>query len=339
MQWWIWVLVVLPASSSLQFAREQSKAGLLARARAERYRAVQPAVPPGAHVPPVAPPAAPAAPPVAATVAPPAVPPAAAPAAATAAPAAPQLQCMPLAAWVARQAKAPQWSVYSQGSQDSVLDSLFSALGTTSKFFVEFGFNSPTWSPEQRAASGANTQYLKFRKGWNGLLLDAVRENPAINLHKAFLTEENMNAVFHQYGVPLDVDYVSIDIDSCDMQMLRTLLAHTEFKPKVITVEYNAVYTCQESKMNKCTIGEERYAWDGDNLYSASLLALTRLAQRHGYSLAWVVPRLDAVFVRTDLLCPNSIVPYEHFCPATGVATWHREATPADREKWIVDYP
>merc|ERR1719181_2513074 len=104
MQWWIWVLVVLPASSSsLQFAREQSKAGLLARARAERYRAVQPAVPPGAHVPPVAPPAAPAAPPVAATVAP---------------PAAPQLQCMPLAAWVARQAKAPQWSVYSQGSQD-----------------------------------------------------------------------------------------------------------------------------------------------------------------------------------------------------------------------------
>ena len=101
---------------------------------------------------------------------------------------------------------------------------------------------------------------MKFEMGWDGLLLDAMRENRSINLHKAFLTEDNMNSVFTQHGVPPDVDYVSMDIDSCDFQMFRTLLAKTEFRPKVVTVEYNAAYTCSESKVNVCMRGDERCA-------------------------------------------------------------------------------
>lgn len=298
---WVFAVLVWPASC-LQFERQQSKAGFLA-------------------------------PQVAATAAPQVV--------ATAAPLA--QQCLNLKHWRAQQAILQPWGVYSQGTQDSVLSSLFSPqnLGTTSRFFVEFGFNSRSWSAGRKAASGANTQYLKFgmRPPWQGVLLDAARENRSINLHKAFLTEENMNEVFHQHGVPLDVDYVSVDIDSCDFQMFRTLLSKTQFKPKVVTVEYNSAYTCWESKMNVCTRGDERYAWKGDNLYSASLLALTHLGQQHGYTLVWVVPRLDAFFVRTDLLCPGSLVPFTDFCPATGLATGHRVATPAEREKWVVDYP
>jgi len=231
------------------------------------------------------------------------------------------------------------------------LDSLFSdqGLGTSSKFFVEFGFNTPTWSAEKRAGSGPNTQYLKFRKGWSGLLLDDKNENLEINLHKEFITEENLDEIFHKYGVPPDVDYVSIDVDSCGLYIFRALVANSTFKPKVITVEYNPNYKCGESKTNACKRGNESYAWHGDNIYGASLLALSRVADENGYSLA-SVPTLYAVFVKKSLLCPNSSVPYKEFCNATFVNRLgqivritdfqlHKPASAADRQKWVVEYP
>ena len=45
--------------------------------------------------------------------------------------------------------------------------------------------------------------------------------------------------LFRQHGVSIEVDYVSIDIDSFDLWVLRALLA-SEFRPRVLTVEYNS---------------------------------------------------------------------------------------------------
>ena len=58
--------------------------------------------------------------------------------------------CFDLSAWKKKFAKSKRWRVFSQGDQDSVLDSIFSErwMGTSSKFFVQLGFSAPTssWS-------------------------------------------------------------------------------------------------------------------------------------------------------------------------------------------------
>ena len=70
--------------------------------------------------------------------------------------------CVNLQAWHTAFTQARKFSVFSQGAQDSVLASLFSDkwFGTGSKYYVEFGFNTASWSPNKKAASGPNTQYL-----------------------------------------------------------------------------------------------------------------------------------------------------------------------------------
>jgi hypothetical protein len=252
--------------------------------------------------------------------------------------------CVDISAWKRAFSGVTPWRVFSQWYQDSVLDSLFNErwLGTTSKFFVEFGFSIPNWTPHIRAGTGPNTQYLKFKKGWSGLLLDGRHENHAINLHKAFLTEQNLGTVFKNHGVPLNVDYVSIDIDSCDLQLFRSLLTSTPYRPKVVTVEYNREYTCAESRANICTTESgERYVWHGDNLYGSSLLAVSRVADENGYTLVWVAMH-DAVFVKKSLLCPGSLVAFRELCAGnTGdrAPSVSRPAAEWEFKKWVKDYP
>merc|ERR1719285_1557511 len=55
---------------------------------------------------------------------------------------------------------------FSQGGQDGIIDWVFENIGTTNKYYVEFGFNVDHWG-----GSGPNTENLHL-KGWKGLLLD-----------------------------------------------------------------------------------------------------------------------------------------------------------------------
>ena len=59
-----------------------------------------------------------------------------------------------------------------------MLEYLFQDIGTTDKYFVEFG----TQDGRQ-----INTRYLREVKNWSGLLMDGGHHNPGINLHKEFI--------------------------------------------------------------------------------------------------------------------------------------------------------
>ena len=55
-----------------------------------------------------------------------------------------------------------------QGGQGLILDRIFDMIGgPRRRFFVEFGFNAPSFE----TGSGANT-YLMYKQGWTGVLLD-----------------------------------------------------------------------------------------------------------------------------------------------------------------------
>eukprot|EP01041_Mallomonas_annulata_P010975 gene10975-22932_t len=192
--------------------------------------------------------------------------------------------------WVLK-AKSMEKRVFSQGGQDGVLEYVFNNINSTNQYFVEFGFNSDNYEH----GSGANTANL-FAKGWKGLLLDGAFSNDSINLHKEWITPDNICSLFRKYKVPISPDYVSIDIDSVDLWLFRAILK-CNYKPRVVSVEYNSNF--HPSSFLTCDI---YCKWNGDSLYGASFGALNLVAKEYGYTAIAVITYLDIVFVRNDLL-------------------------------------
>lgn len=221
----------------------------------------------------------------------------------------------------------------SQGGQDGILAELFRHLPTVNAppFCIEFGFNAPTLE----GGSGANVASLVLDRSWQALLLDGVHENPAINLRCEFLTSANVVDVFVKWGVPVQPDYVSIDVDSTDLWLFRALLPH--YRAAVYSVEYNCHFPLELA----VTCADDPGArWQGDRGYGASLRALVAVASEQGYSLVMVEPTLDAFFVRNDLLDDGTgiLVPsLEHWRPAT-LRVVHAPVPVARRDGLFLDY-
>ena len=94
-----------------------------------------------------------------------------------------------------------------------MLDLLFAELGTTNKFFIEFGCGD---------ATECNGAYL-LERGWTGLQMDGLMKsaNPRAVVHNEFITAENVNDVFRKHGAPEAFDLLSIDIDGNDFWVSR----------------------------------------------------------------------------------------------------------------------
>jgi hypothetical protein len=162
--------------------------------------------------------------------------------------------------------------VTSQHGEDGVLHNIFIRIGTSNKYFVEFGAADGKWL--------SNTHYLRTQKGWTGLLLEAdlPKEDPTINLRKAMVTPHNINQLFEHYHVPQSFDLLSIDIDGNDFWVWNALI---NFRPRVVIVETNA-----SPNKKHCD----------DNYFGANLRAFYRLAKKKGYEFITTV-KLNAIFV------------------------------------------
>jgi len=225
--------------------------------------------------------------------------------------------CLDARAWLEKFANEPSWRQYSQGDQDAVLASLFSAefLGTTNKEFVEFGFPDHDFS-----TSYGNGRNLKEQFGFtNFLLLDGMSSNPEIHLHKRFVTASSIVGIFDEFKVPREVDYMSVDIDSCDLWLFFAITE--KYRPRVMTVEYNSNHGIDDYSTQRCAdpMASGAYRWNFDNISGASLSAIELAAQKRNYSLVYASPRLDMFLVRNDLLCPGTSVTKETFKAATSL--------------------
>ena len=181
---------------------------------------------------------------------------------------------------------------YSQKYQDALIDLIFSNIKPSEKpFCVEFGYNS-----DKISKNYGNCTKLILDHNWDYVLFDSENENQSINLYKYFLTSKNICGIFKKHNVPLDVDYISIDVDSIDLWLFEALLK--EYKAKLFSVEHNSHFP-----INRAITKKEIYTpWEGDRLYGASLKALNLVAEKNDYTLIWVVDELDAFFVRNDLI-------------------------------------
>lgn len=217
--------------------------------------------------------------------------------------------------------------LYSQSYQDELLKIVFENIGTVNKvpFCVEFGFNSQ----ELTGGSGCNVAKFVLDDKWDYLLLDGENENLSINLHRHFLTSNNICDIFQTYNVPKQPEYISIDVDSTDLWLFRALLG--EYRAMVFSVEYNANYPLNKAITFPDSASEH---WEGDRGYGASLKALTPVAAEQGYSLLWGVPGLDAFFIRNDLIDDGTnmrVFPYERWAVAQISPVTHRLKTGVER--------
>ncbi|EKX54004.1 hypothetical protein GUITHDRAFT_61594, partial [Guillardia theta CCMP2712] len=192
--------------------------------------------------------------------------------------------------------------VYSQNGEDGVLKEVFSFLGSTNKFAVEFGCED---------GSEINTRMLWEEQGWRAVLLDGGHENTSLHanasLLKCFITKENIVETLISQGVPRRFDLLSIDIDYNDFWVLDSLL--NSFSPRVVIAEVNRNFESSES----FTVPYDAdMHWTGSRLagfphgtcyYGMSARALDNLARFHGYRMIYMfADAINAIIVRNDLL-------------------------------------
>ena len=177
---------------------------------------------------------------------------------------------------------------YSQHGEDGILDAIFQAVGTTNRYYVEFGVGD---------GSERNTRFLAERRGWRGLLMDGGYDDPSINLHREFITAENINDLFAKHGVPDEFDLLSIDLDGNDYWVWQRI--DSRYRPRVVVAEYNA----NAGPDSRLTIPyDPEFRWSGTDYYGASLAALNSVAAEKGYLLVGCESLgVNAFFVRADV--------------------------------------
>jgi len=185
-------------------------------------------------------------------------------------------------------------SLYSQNGEDGVIAKIVQLINPP-KFCVEFGaYDGVTTS---------NTCLLRAQ-GWKCLLLDRMHEAPAQNLHKEFITQENITSLFDKYDVPLEFGVLSIDIDYNDFYVWKGI--EKKYKPAVVVIEYNATHLPDVDAVVKY---QPFFCGDGTNYYGASILALYHLGRAKGYSLVYAEKEgVNLFFIRDDILKAKNLV-------------------------------
>lgn len=194
-----------------------------------------------------------------------------------------------------------EYQSFSQYGEDGIIEEIFNRIGTTNRYFVEFGVET---------GIECNSALLLF-KGWNGLWIegneqsvDTIRQNfsgvlgtKQLTILNRFITAENIESLFVEGGVPDEPDMVSIDIDRNDYYVWQAL---QHFRPRVVCIEYNAVFPPAVDFVVPYAADK---TWDGSSYFGASLAALNRLAEEKGYSLVGCsMAGVNAFFVRKDCL-------------------------------------
>lgn len=159
---------------------------------------------------------------------------------------------------------------YSQCGEELLLQFIFDNIGTTNRHFADIG-----------AGDGyALSNVRRFADdGWTGLMLDADPRG-SVDVMAEFITPENICELMRKYNTPKEFDLLSLDIDSCDFQILRSIVS--EFRPRVVVAEYNtALLGSVYLKM------EPGYTWDGTTKYGFSFDAGVKLMKQHGYSAVY----------------------------------------------------
>ena len=188
--------------------------------------------------------------------------------------------------------------VFSQNGEDGVLVEIFNRIGTTNRFFVEFGIQNGTEGKcgaagrrvrLGRACSSRPTRMTSLR--WR-----RSTPAPASAWSRDLVTAASIDGIFAAADVPDELDLLSIDIDGNDVYVWDALGG---YRPRVVVIEYNAGIVADRPLAQP---HDPERAWDGSGAFGSNLSGLEVVASRKGYRLAHSdLTGTNAFFVRDDL--------------------------------------
>lgn len=178
--------------------------------------------------------------------------------------------------------------IFSQFGEEPLWDYIFSRIGTTNKFLVDFGAGG-------LGCQMSNSRYL-INKGWQGLRMDG-EPDPDSDIKKEFITQENIIELFEKYKVPLEFDFLSIDIDGNDFWVLGKILQ--KYAPRLIVAEFNGTIPVGVSKAIKYN---PNHTWQNNDYYGFSFEAGKKLAEEFDYAVIFQLHSTNMYLVRKDLI-------------------------------------
>ena len=186
-------------------------------------------------------------------------------------------------------------NVYSQHGEDGVLEEIFKRLEISYGFACEFG----AWDGKKNS----NTFNL-VEKGWNCLmiegderkfkdLLKVTQEYKNITPHCAYVShiegdQNSLNVIFDNHSLPKDFELLSIDVDSCDYQIWKSL---KNYQPKVVIIEHSGLDMDVIYKFG----AQHKLHLEG----STGFKPMKELGEEKGYCL--LCDTYNLIFIRNDL--------------------------------------
>ncbi len=184
-------------------------------------------------------------------------------------------------------------NVYSQLGEDGVISKILEMLPCKDRWCVEFG----AWDGKYLS----NVANLILNQSFSAVLIEAnkvkfreLRKNYANfknvylrNQFVGFVHNDNLDNILQETPIPLDFDFLSIDIDGNDYHVWKAI---RKYKPKSICIEFNHTIPT-----------EIEFVQDADpqKNQGASLLSLTLLGKEMGYELVSVLT-CNAFFVKKE---------------------------------------
>lgn len=201
-----------------------------------------------------------------------------------------------------------EYQVYSQNGEDGIITEIFKRIGTTNRFFVEFGASELM----------NNTTYLLL-KDWTGAWIEtspnivkrikakhsSLIKNKKLLVKNATIAAENVEMLFKELDIPKEFDLMSIDIDGNDYWVWKAI---ENYYPRAVVIEYNAKFRQEVKWVMKYN---PNHRWRGTCYQGASLKSLETLGLKKGYKLIGCdFNGVNSFFVREDLVKDKFLEPY-----------------------------
>ena len=191
---------------------------------------------------------------------------------------------------------AAEKSVFSQFGEDGVVEKIFEVIEPGPKFAVEFGAYD--------GVQNSNMRNLVVNQGWSSFQIEGDEERakqlaknyedyPNTRTLNDWVWPGNVEILFEENGVPKDLDFLVIDIDSNDYYIWRMI---REFRPKVVMIEVNMAFPPPERMV--IDYHPMNY-WDLTYYTGASIQSMTELANKKGYEILYCMkmPSPNCFFV------------------------------------------
>jgi len=189
-------------------------------------------------------------------------------------------------------------SVYTQNGEDGIIEEIFKRIGFTNKFFVEFGVHGVK-----------NNSTFLLINDWKGLWIGGSDEGAKFISEKfkflidqrklthtqSWITRNNIEQIFLKNNVPVNFDFLSIDLDGNDYWIWEAI---ENYSPRIVCIEYNATFPPGVSWVMAYN---ENHVWDQTSYFGASLKAIENLGKKKGYELVCCdFAGCNAFFIRND---------------------------------------